>query len=375
MAKHLHIISFNVPFPANYGGVIDVFHKIRWLHEVGIKVHLHCFHYGRNEAKKLEQYCESVHYYPRRSFLSNFSELPYIVNSRRHPALLQRLLQDEYPILFEGLHCCYLMNHESLKGRMKIFRESNIEHEYYEALLKNEAKWWKKFYFKFEAYRLQKFESVLAHANQIVTVSEKDAEYFKQKFTKNKVTNIPSFHENDFVTTELGKGDFILFHGNLSVVENSEAAKFLIEKVAIKSNYKFIIAGLNPSSELKECIQKAAKKNITLVENPNDETMNKLMHSAHIHFLYTHQTTGLKLKLINSLYKGKFVLLNDKMLHGVDVGNECIIANDENSFVQKIDELMLKNFMPEQLEQRNEWVKTKFNNEQNCEKLLSLIYS
>jgi hypothetical protein len=364
-----------VPFPANYGGVIDVFHKIRWLHEVGVKVHLHCFHYGREEAKKLEQYCESVHYYPRRSFLSNFSELPYIVNSRRHPALLPRLLQDEYPILFEGLHCCYLMNHELLKTRIKIFRESNIEHEYYEALNRNEQKFWKKFYFKFESYRLKKFETMLVDANNIVTVSEKDADYFTQKFPLNKITNIPSFHENDWVTSELGNGDFILFHGNLSVAENSEAAKFLIEKVATKSNYEFVVAGLNPSSELKDCIQKAVKKNVTLVENPSDETMSKLMHSAHIHFLFTHQTTGLKLKLLNALYKGRFILVNEKMLHGVDTGNECTTANDESSFIQKIDELMNKNFTIEHLEQRVAFVKSRFNNEQNCEKLLSLIYS
>ena len=56
----------------------------------------------------------------------------------------------------------------------------------------------------------------------LVTVSEKDADYFRKKFAKNKVTNITSFHENDFVSTAVGKGDFILFHGNLSVAENVE---------------------------------------------------------------------------------------------------------------------------------------------------------
>ena len=28
---HLHIIAFNVPYPANYGGVIDVFYRIKAL--------------------------------------------------------------------------------------------------------------------------------------------------------------------------------------------------------------------------------------------------------------------------------------------------------------------------------------------------------
>ena len=43
--KKLHLISFDVPFPANYGGVIDVFHKINSLHKIGVKVILHCFQY------------------------------------------------------------------------------------------------------------------------------------------------------------------------------------------------------------------------------------------------------------------------------------------------------------------------------------------
>ncbi|HMX05330.1 MAG TPA: hypothetical protein PKE14_11715, partial [Chitinophagales bacterium] len=64
-SKHLHIISFNVPYPPDYGGVIDVFNKIKALHAEGIKIHLHCFEYGRNEAPELNAFCEHVYYYPR----------------------------------------------------------------------------------------------------------------------------------------------------------------------------------------------------------------------------------------------------------------------------------------------------------------------
>ncbi len=29
--KYLHIISFDIPYPPNYGGVIDVFYKLKAL--------------------------------------------------------------------------------------------------------------------------------------------------------------------------------------------------------------------------------------------------------------------------------------------------------------------------------------------------------
>ena len=55
----IHIISLNVPYPANYGGVIDVFYKIKSLHEAGVQIHLHCFDYGRGNQPELEKYCNN----------------------------------------------------------------------------------------------------------------------------------------------------------------------------------------------------------------------------------------------------------------------------------------------------------------------------
>jgi alpha-N-acetylglucosamine transferase len=239
--------------------------------------------------------------------------------------------------------------------------------------MKNETNWWKKLYFKIEAWRLKKFEKIISYSNVILTVSEMDALYFSNQYAKNKVVNITSFHENDILTAEPGMGNYILFHGNLSVAENIEAARFLIENIANKCNHKFVIAGLNPSIKLIECASKYT--NVSIVENPSDAEMNKLMHEAQIHFLYTNQTTGLKLKLINALYKGRFILLNDKMLHGVDASQQCVVANNSTDFILKINELMNQDFTIEKQKQRQFFLNQRFNNEQNIEKLLLLIYS
>ena len=42
----LHIVTFAVPFPANYGGAIDVWNRIAALKRGGVRIHLHCFVYG-----------------------------------------------------------------------------------------------------------------------------------------------------------------------------------------------------------------------------------------------------------------------------------------------------------------------------------------
>jgi len=57
--KHLHIISFDVPYPTDYGGAIDVFYKIKALHKLGIKIHLQTYEYGRGQQDELLKYCET----------------------------------------------------------------------------------------------------------------------------------------------------------------------------------------------------------------------------------------------------------------------------------------------------------------------------
>jgi hypothetical protein len=116
----INIISFNVPYPANYGGVIDVSYKIKALHESGYEIILHCFSYGRLPQPELEKYCTQVFYYKRGSGIKYlFSKLPYIVNTRGNKGLLEQLKSNNYPILFEGLHSCYYLDHPELKERKK----------------------------------------------------------------------------------------------------------------------------------------------------------------------------------------------------------------------------------------------------------------
>ena len=108
MNNCINIVSFDVPYPANYGGVIDVFYKIKSLHCYGIKIYLHCFEYGRGEQRELAKYCQQVNYYRRDTRIGNhFSKLPYIVKSRQSDKLIQNLTSNNFPILFEGLHSTF----------------------------------------------------------------------------------------------------------------------------------------------------------------------------------------------------------------------------------------------------------------------------
>jgi hypothetical protein len=112
--------------------MIDSFFRIKALHDIGVKVHLHCFGYGRDPSPVLESICESVNYYKRdKGFLRQLSALPFIVNSRRSKELAGDLGQNDFPVLFDGLHTAFLIDNKSLSGRKKYVRLHNIEHNYY----------------------------------------------------------------------------------------------------------------------------------------------------------------------------------------------------------------------------------------------------
>ena len=369
---HLHIVSFDIPWPANYGGVIDVFYKLKALHAAGVKIHLHCFQYNRGPAKELSKYCAEVNYYPRKTGVASaLGWKPYIVYSRRSGELLKNLCKDSHPILFEGIHSCNYLTHKLLQNRIKIYRESNIEHQYYYHLSRAEKNLFKKIYFLFSGLKLRAFQHKLAASTLMLTVSREDNHYLASKFPGARVEYLPSFHRDDEINIIPGKGDYILYQGNLSVAENRKAAEFLISKVFKGSELKLVIAGLNPPGSLIKLAGKNA--NVTLVPDPSDEKMTSLLRNAHINMMVTFQPTGLKLKILNALFNGRFCLVNQGMIAGTELGKVCDIADTPALLKQKAVELMQRTFTETMALERKEVLMKWHSNSENCKSLLELL--
>lgn len=372
--NHLHIISFNIPYPPNYGGIIDVYYKLKALHSSGVKIHLHCFEYGRDIPEELNKLCTEIKYYNRKTgLLSAISIKPYIVKSRKSETLINNLLKDNYPILFEGLHTCYYLNDKRLTNRLKIYRESNIEHNYYYHLFKSETNLIKRSYFLIAAIKLRLFQRMLKHADLMLVVSQSDTDYLQQKFPLNKVIYLPSFHSNENITVKNGIGSYVLYHGNLSVPENDQASHYLIENVFNDTDIPLIIAGLNPCDKLKNVIAK--HKHITLIANPDDNTMNELIRDAQINILVTFQATGLKLKLLNTLYRGRFCVVNNKMLAGTNLESLCHIADNAFELKNKVIKLFNIEFNHSEVEIRKKVLSENYSNQSNLYKLIRLIFT
>ena len=367
---HVHIISFDVPWPANYGGVIDVFYKAKALTEHGVKVHLHCFEYGRKKVPELDGFFHKVHYYKRDISKKHlFKSNPYIIETRISEHLISNLLKDDYPIIMEGLHTTGLLLEKRLKRRKLIVRTHNIEHEYYSNLSQAETDLFKKYYYFNEAVKLKKYEKILAKADLLLAISRTDYNYFSAKYKS--VAYVPAFHPYTVVRSIGGKGKYVLYHGNLSVPENINAVTTLLKEVFRNSNIPFKIAGHNPPRSLWRMV--AEYPLAEMVANPDDDKLNDLIQNAHVNIFFTNQATGLKLKLLNALYNGRFVLTNDKMLSGSNLNKLCILANGVPEMKVQLAELMRQRFTTVMKIERQVHLQTIYMNGDNVEKLIELI--
>lgn len=371
MKRAIQLVAFNIPYPPDYGGVIDIFYKIKALSECGIAIYLHCFEYDRPQAIELERYCAKVFYYKRKEGIRyQFSFKPYIVVTRVDDQLLHNLSSNNSPILFEGLHTCFYLDHTLLANHIRLVRTHNVEHEYYLNLSKAEQNLFKKIFFRMEAWKLSGYESILKKASYLLCISPNDHSYFNRK-QEGYSHLIPAFHPFSKIKSKVGRGKYIIFHGNLSVSENIQAVEYLLANVFSKITLPVIIAGKNPNARLTEKINQYV--NIQLVSNPSKEKMETLIQDAQISILPTFQDTGLKLKLLASLFSGRFCIVNTPMIYKTGLEHLCHLADTPTEMIVRLEELFLQDFTSEEIEKRKLILDNAFSNRGNALKIIQII--
>lgn len=347
--KSLHIVCFDVPYPVNHGGFFDLFFKIKSLHEAGITIYLHCFEYGRGQQLELEKYCHEVNYYPRKKLNVSF-RLPFIVTSRINKQLTENVSKDNHPILLEGTHTTYILYKNLFPGRRLLYRLHNIEHIYYRNLYRSEKNLLKKSYFYFESRLLKRYEKkVIPKAAVAITVSEKDTCIVKRCYPDANVFYLPIFLPFKDVRALTGKGNFLLYHGNLSVPENEQAV-FLLLDIVKTLPVNLVVAGRRPSKRLISYL--GHFENVVLKPDPSDNDLKDLIQEAQINFIYSLNATGIKVKFIHALFYGRHCMANEAALPGRLFNECCYVVENKEEMKTAIMKLMKQPFTTQDVEKR-----------------------
>ena len=370
---HLHIVCLDVPYPPDYGGASEMFHKIRALHAAGVTIDLHVFEYGRGQQPILKQYCRSVNYYERMEGHKGLSmKLPYIVSSRANIALLERLKSDQHPILFEGIHTTYFLYQGLLNDRKCFVRLHNLEHEYYRMLATCSRSPLKSFYYLFESRLLRRYESNLKGKAVMLTLTEREKSKFLAFCPDTDVRCLPAFTGLEQTDIEQGVGSFCLYHGNLSIAENEKAAVWLLKNVFRKLKIPLVIAGRKPSPYLIRLAHRW--QHTCIVANPSEKELNDLIRKAQVHVLPSFSGTGIKFKLLNAVFHGRHVVTNERMVEGTGLEAACHVAGSAEAFGSIVMQLFRKSFDQEEIDLREHLRKTRLDSRKQAQQLISWIW-
>lgn len=360
--KHLHIISFDNPYPPNYGGTIEVFYKVKALYKIGYKIHLHCFISKDIEVpQELKEITQEVYFY---KFGYNpfklFSSLPFAVVSRNNKELLINLQKRNAPILFESLKTTFLVSRNKLEGYKKILRLHNIEHDYMSGISSSETNLLKKILYSIESRKYKKYETVLHKFDEVVTLSAYETAYIKERYSKG--TYIPVFHGNDKVEKLLGFGEYALYHGDLRISDNKKSAAFVVEAFKEMADYKLIIASGSGGKYVRKLIGES--ENISFVRLDGFEHLKELLQKAHINIVWSLQRSGTKLKLLNALFYSRFCVVNNNIMDDANVKALCVTAATKTELIKAVDKLFSVQF--EDSDMRGNILEVYLNDEKNA---------
>lgn len=338
--KKLHFISMDVPFPPKYGGIIDVYFKLKAFHQLGVKIYLHLFGNSTDGIEDLKPLAEEIYFYPIKKnpvyFLHPF---PFSVKSRSAKELLKNIKKHQVPLFFESLKTTQILHWDVLCDYPKYLRLHNIEQNYFEGLAKSESDKLKRKMFQVEARKYVKYESIISQMDEVFTLSIAEQQLIERKY--NKGMYVPVFHGNSKLPYLEPFGKFVLYHGDLRAADNCKAVEYLID-VFKDLDYPLVIASSTKEDWVKSKIR--AFQNIKFIYLNDFHHLLQLFNQAHINIAWSFQASGTKLKVINALFNSRYSIINANIIDDKKVSELCFSVESTEELIEKIDQLMHQSF-------------------------------
>lgn len=324
--KPLHFISLDNPFQANYGGSIDIHFRLQTMINKGIVHDVHFF-YKPPLTSIPSTITPSVFAYARNLHLWNwFSSVPFTVLSRKNKVLFQMLSKDDLPIWMEGIHSAYwLPELKKINPKRKIFlRLHNIEANYYHELYAQTSIPLKKLYFFAEQMKLKAYEPQLWRlADAVFCISDTETPVVKS--VQPNAHFLPAFVEDTFLPLKFPHTiRRLLFHGNFHITSNQRSALWLLNFCKINPSFEPVFYGRG-----WEVLQRWAPSAKFL---SNEQPLSVYQEDYDAIILPVFQSSGVKIKWLESLRLGKLVLGTPEAADGSGIKPMYVFHNFEQLF-------------------------------------------
>lgn len=295
---------------------------------------------------------------------------------------LEKILKSEkYDIIqFETLFVTpYLDLIRRYSDAPVILRAHNIEHLIWERLYNGEKNPLKRWYLKHLADTLRNYElNILKKLDGIITITDKDAEFFEGFMKKERIIAIPFGIQPEKMSKYTNyKGEdaeMSLFHlGSMNWIPNQEAIRWFLKEVwptvhSQHNHLKFRIAG----REMPEWLANISQAGV--INDGDVPDAVEYMHKHRVMIVPLFAGSGIRIKIIEGMMAGCAIITTSIGAEGINCvnGEHLLIAETAGDFINCINRLVNDDEFAKELGRKaSEFVKREHNNRYLMEKLES----
>jgi glycosyltransferase involved in cell wall biosynthesis len=245
-------------------------------------------------------------------------------------------------IIYEGEHMIKYRYDKDIKCKLNYIRMHDIESIYRYELFKSTFPKIKSYFQLLESIKYKFIEkNIINYFDRFLFISKKEKEIFENFFPaqKQKFIWMPpvieSNNENIIANNDLANN--ILYFGDLSVAYNMEGLKWFIFNVypiIRKSNLDVKINIIGKISYRDKVLLEKFDKNINILGYVHN--IDEYIKNAKFVLIPILHGAGVKIKLIESLSKGKIVVATSKACEGTDFENDkhVLIRDNPKEFAE-----------------------------------------
>ncbi|MFR0586600.1 glycosyltransferase family 4 protein [Lactobacillus porci] len=354
---NLAVLAPEAVYPANTGGRLVVFNKIKYLREYGYNVSLFCIVDSDEEAKKQDAVLAKLgiksHSYNRNACkkqnLLNIFKHPYAVASRDNVQLKKDLgdlikqnqidiIDVEFPQMAINVMNMDIISEKAIKI---VLNQHNIEYRTMKNIGQTFDNPIKRIVFKFEASRLRKYEERIYRSDLIdgyTFVSSDDLRIFKEEHPQITVPcKVFSIGADDHGNTEHKNNQNVIIVGKMSYQPNIEGVLWFYQRVwpMVKKscpNSRLYIVGKDPSESLTEI------EDTSVFITGTVDSVEPYYANSSVVAIPIFSGGGVKTKLIEAASYGLPIVTTPAGVLGTNFTNDqqVIVTEDATEFAQNI---------------------------------------
>ena len=187
-------------------------------------------------------------------------------------------------------------------------------------------------------------EFYLKRADQVLTVSEADREFFSRLVDPQKITVVPTGVDVEYFQPSAAEQETgLVFTGAMDWMPNEDAVCYFIGEILPRirrdiPDVKFTIVGREPSDRLRTFARGVDRVHVT----GRVDDIRPYVHKASVYVVPLRIGGGTRLKIFEAMAMGKAVVSTSVGAEGLPVtsGDNIILANDPDFFAGEVIRLL-----------------------------------